>query len=322
MLYSDTYRTIVRDFEEDQGFHPFQGSALFGHYFRNSEQGRLDNVVSIPFREVLYSDRNPKSRSKNRARDCFHPFQGSALFGRYGLYGVAYKVRYVVSIPFREVLYSDLDEFVKILEATKNSFHPFQGSALFGPIKLVPSDSHTTYGFHPFQGSALFGRKQHFRPHKIVWLGFHPFQGSALFGLHRRPGWTGLPIHPFPSLSGKTSIRTLAVVGSLIARGWMFPSLSGKTSIRTEIERQTKTLRIHPVSIPFREDLYSDVEFIIDPHGKTYTVFPSLSGKTSIRTIIDPHGKTYTVVGGFHPFQGRPLFGQIKELLIIGGGNY
>ena len=63
-------------------FHPFQGSALFGPI-----QEVLDLLekkvfkVSIPFREVLYSDRRTKQTSKVRQNRSFHPFQGSALFG-------------------------------------------------------------------------------------------------------------------------------------------------------------------------------------------------------------------------------------------------
>ena len=88
----------------------------------------------------------------------------------------------------------------------------------------------------------------------------------------------------FPSLSGKSSIRTLSEflkfgsfeipsfhpfqgrapfgqilkIAKQIEAETKFPSLSGKTSIRTD---ETCPLRYPPhvrVSIPFREDLYSD----------------------------------------------------------------
>ena len=96
-------------------------------------------------------------------------------------------------------------------------------------------------------------------PEGAVIQGFHPFQGRPLFG----------------QVGAKK-------VDQLDRK--MFPSLSGKTSIRTNHPRNTPQTRLHGVSIPFREDLYSDVfsKFILGGDGDP--AFPSLSGKTSIRT--------------------------------------
>ena len=62
----------------------------------------------------------------------------------------------------------------------------------------------------------------------------------------------------FPSLSGKTSIRTWTSDEDLFVRIDVFPSLSGKTSIRTTDQPVKGKREIVKVSIPFREDLYSD----------------------------------------------------------------
>ena len=143
----------------------------------------------------------------------------------------------------------------------------------------------------------------------------------------------------FPSLSGKTSIRTQTSVGRILCCLW-FPSLSGKTSIRTgrvpAFRASSAVGRFHPfqgrppfghcvdcrnknpprgkVSIPFREDLHSDdipqsdsslqqmlvsIPFREDLHSDlaawkdllSILKFPSLSGKTSIRTVSGHRGR-------------------------------
>ena len=53
-----------------------------------------------------------------------------------------------------------------------------------------------------------------------------------------------------------------------------FPSLSGKTSIRTYIHPPGRRCSCWIVSIPFREDLYSD--FIVGPDGRTYPTVVSI----------------------------------------------
>ena len=115
----------------------------------------------------------------------------------------------------------------------------------------------------------------------------------------------------------------------------MFPSLSGKTSIRTGPSEGRCPLLCGRVSIPFREDLYSDFLEVFPQRGKVRDVFPSLSGKTSIRTPKKNHrnqtrrvrvsipfredlhsDELYWITsdeetsGCFHPFQGRPSFGH------------
>ena len=116
----------------------------------------------------------------------------------------------------------------------------------------------------------------------------------------------------FPSLSGKTFIRTVRVsetqqdrssrsfhpfqgrpsFGQPLLRRvfryemqYQFPSLSGKTFIRTRGEPGRPHRFLSEVSIPFREDLHSDK---LEPKkliSSTGRWFPSLSGKTFIRTL-------------------------------------
>ena len=138
----------------------------------------------------------------------------------------------------------------------------------------------------------------------------------------------------FPSLSGKTFIRTANFrVRVLRNCERCFHPFQGRPSFgpgSVFAFNDLIKIRFHPfqgrpsfglglipekgpisqiVSIPFREDLHSDVEFVIDPHGKTYPVFPSLSGKTFIRTNIACSVGDRKANESFHPFQGRPSFG-------------
>ena len=99
----------------------------------------------------------------------------------------------------------------------------------------------------------------------------------------------------FPSLSGKTSIRTGTVAKAFFWVIYVFPSLSGKTSIRTKSQQSGCVLILDEVSIPFREDLYSDA--------------------------TSRHLRTITMTHSFHPFQGRPLFGRGSGHRGAGGRN-
>ena len=65
---------------------------------------------------------------------------------------------------------------------------------------------------------------------------------------------------------------------------YQFPSLSGKTFIRTKMAFAPERALTERVSIPFREDLHSD------------------KGIKKVTHVI--HYES------FHPFQGRPSFGQ------------
>ena len=115
---------------------------------------------------------------------------------------------------------------------------------------------------------------------------FHPFQGRPPFGRPALGRHIFFSRSRFPSLSGKTSIRTQGCnaqrFGYLPDR---FPSLSGKTSIRT-------ILKLFYLAYGPRR-------------------FPSLSGKTSIRTGVFCESQGSRRRFGFHPFQGRPPFGQV-----------
>ena len=217
---------------------------------------------------------------------------------------------------------------------------------------------------------------------------FHPFQGRPLFGRRSGAQVRQGSVGKFPSLSGKTSIRTwvkvlLTLTSTFVSipfredlysdrtgqaricadnqvsipfredlysdvnseRAYFqdliprFPSLSGKTSIRTYLQRWFNSVEEPKVSIPFREDLYSDYItfrtilrkqevgfhpfqgrplFGLRCQGKlnkgTSSRFPSLSGKTSIRTRQDWKAGHRAWGHSFHPFQGRPLFGLWKQL--------
>ena len=95
--------------------------------------------------------------------------------------------------------------------------------------------------FHPFQGRPLFGPEDIATVAKELRISFHPFQGRPLFG-RAGGGWCVEPLElEFPSLSGKTSIRTVA--------------------------KGQKTKPAVSVSIPFREDLYSDKNVGIQGSG-------------------------------------------------------
>ena len=116
---------------------------------------------------------------------------------------------------------------------------------------------------------------------------FHPFQGRPLFG--------HVATDPFENTVEKS-----------------FPSLSGKTSIRTTGKTLVYEFRNDTVSIPFREDLYSDERL---PSGLIMTAV-----KVSIPFREDLYSDNLLGGGcknlasvGFHPFQGRPLFGPSKS---------
>ena len=217
--------------------------------------GSVWQRVSIPFREVLHSD---SCLSVMRCREfstSFHPFQGSAPFGR--LAGLDFiKDGRFVSIPFREVLHSDLATsatsavghavsipFREVLHSdrgicpsttTETGFHPFQGRAPFGHDKELWFEIPLSIRFHPFQGSAPFGQCQSIvRSSLSFGLSFHPFQGSAPFGqyvINKSDQVDFRGFHPFQGSAPFGRQESCTQSNYTVSR---FPSLSGKCSIRT-----------------------------------------------------------------------------------------
>ena len=192
-----------------------------------------------------------------------------------------------VSIPFREELHSDTGSFCFLPILQQAGFHPFQGRAPFGQDFVGILRVAKRIGFHPFQGRAPFGlllKLFHiaFGPRSC----FHPFQGRAPFGLDEIYEASRYYVEKFPSLSGKSSIRTF--IGYI-----------------------TSDVAMAEVSIPFREELHSDnakcltkslpssqsfhpfqgrapfglhSDLAVSNAGDVISSFPSLSGKSSIRT--------------------------------------
>ena len=117
----------------------------------------------------------------------------------------------------------------------------------------------------------------------VVCLRFHPFQGRPSFGLTR-------------VTDGKGVVEL------------MFPSLSGKTFIRTIYQRFQGIRNIADVSIPFREDLHSDCDFFNPSTGCCHPV--SIPFREDLHSDIQRRWSFPGVTGSrFHPFQGRPSFG-------------
>ena len=112
----------------------------------------------------------------------------------------------------------------------------------------------------------------------------------------------------FPSLSGKTSIRTPRCFerGACVCEGVSIPFREDLYS--DEIEKETKNLKQHPVSIPFREDLYSDKNIPGSRQTRISKSFHPFQGRPPFGRVLlgtsVPMNRT-----GFHPFQGRPPFG-------------
>ena len=168
------------------------------------------------------------------------------------------KVRLVVSIPFREDLHSDRRWRMRSNDLQRQSFHPFQGRPPFGPLKYTPLAQQKTK-FPSLSGKTSIrtqglGDKRGSKQSRVSIPFREDLHSDSQSGEKR-----GVCDTPFPSLSGKTSIRTLAFLQEVL----------------NLLERR--------VSIPFREDLHSDKK--VDQFDrKVVREFPSLSGKTSIRT--------------------------------------
>ena len=115
---------------------------------------------------------------------------------------------------------------------------------------------------------------------------FHPFQGRPLFGQEDVDEVVKTLKIEFPSLSGKTSIRTdnWPTVFLIFPKLVSIPFREDLYSDRLKVE-QGALMEVPVVSIPFREDLYSDKHI--------------------------SSNRPSSGCDGFHPFQGRPLFGLI-----------
>ena len=163
-------------------------------------------------------------------------------------------------------------------------------------------------GFHPFQGRPPFGQALSVAPLTVYkWLCFHPFQGRPLFGPWSRPGREGRRrFHPF---QGRPLFGHITFGPRSYSLYTPFPSLSGKTSIRTGDRKANENGETPSVSIPFREDLYSDTFKITEERPKNDSV--SIPFREDLHS--DNHTHTQVVLLSFwrfHPFQGRPSFGQ------------
>ena len=215
-------------------FHPFQGRAPFGRFVYVDADDFKPELVSIPFREELHSDLTVEKSQRSGSTRTFPSLSGkSSIRTKTGRPGCHFPVA-DVSIPFREELHSD-SKLPGVTQVTlflvsipfREELHsdlPYSGrSGLWAGCR-----------FHPFQGRAPFGQTgnqedmgSRRRP------SFHPFQGRAPFG-----PW----FH-------------LVLIEDLFEQ---FPSLSGKSSIRTYSIRTQSLGKIRSVSIPFREELHSD----------------------------------------------------------------
>ena len=122
--------------------------------------------------------------------------------------------------------------------------------------------------------------------HRMVFpKSFHPFQGRAPFG-HRDPRIVGIDYtEKFPSLSGKSSIRTKHSNLTVDCKqGVSFHPFQGRAPFGLMNSAMMPQPGVY-VSIPFREELHSDFSNLLQ---KSYCLSPS-----------------------FHPFQGRAPFGPL-----------
>ena len=165
-----------------------------------------------------------------------------------------------VSIPFREELHSDANNLRPQLGTLKLGFHPFQGRAPFGRNgQSYGQPKRCCYVSIPFREELHSDEHTtHLEP-RTKQDSFHPFQGRAPFG------------HVFDQAK-RADFRI------------RFPSLSGKSSIRTNSRKRLQNQRCSQVSIPFREELHSDKPLLKGIAVVSNREFPSLSGKSSIRT--------------------------------------
>ena len=167
-------------------------------------------MVSIPFREDLYSDNYITFRTILRKQEVFPSLSGKTSIRTHRIRPLGGRPPRVVSIPFREDLYSDEICLKLFYIAYGGSFHPFQGRPLFGLVNDTEALKKIPHRFVsiPFREDLYSDQAKRRGLSRSMQIGFHPFQGRPLFGHFHRP--TAGRVH------------------------------------------------LHRVSIPFREDLYSD----------------------------------------------------------------
>ena len=166
------------------------------------------------------------------------------------------------------------------------SFHPFQGRPPFGQ-NSAHSYLMKTSCFHPFQGRPPFGHRVSKITPEQARQSFHPFQGRPPFG----------------------RLKTNAFIPG--DEETLFPSLSGKTSIRTPRRIYHFQPRGPEVSIPFREDLHSDT-YRAHPFSPSEDGFHPFQGRPPFGPSVHQKRQDHrNRVVCFHPFQGRPPFGRL-----------
>ena len=195
-----------------------------------------------------------------------------------------------VSIPFREELHSDSLPQRDFRARVLNGFHPFQGRAPFGLMNSAMMPQPGVYVSIPFREELHSDIQTTSNGTSCTTSRFHPFQGRAPFGQEIEKETQTLKLNAFPSLSGKSSIRTFLDQSLSGATFWIV-SIPFREELHSDKQIDTSKSIVYEfrVSIPFREELHSD-----SARTAGFTLssgFPSLSGKSSIRTFFtDPNG--------------------------------
>ena len=115
--------------------------------------------------------------------------------------------------------------------------------------------------FHPFQGRPPFGLQLCRHDFSEESQSFHPFQGRPPFGLAPEIDVPAELRGKFPSLSGKTSIRTEPFgLHQVLYAAVSIPFREDLHSDELPASKLTK--KDQKVSIPFREDLHSDLKIL------------------------------------------------------------
>ena len=145
---------------------------------------------------------------------------------------------------------------------TPRCFHPFQGRPLFGlPTALEGMRPAIIAVSIPFREDLYSDSFEEYQAKWLETLSFHPFQGRPLFGQAKKVDAENAELLLFPSLSGKTSIRT-HYQGPAISRARLccFHPFQGRPLFGLGFAFPAPEQKEEEVSIPFREDLYSDTK--------------------------------------------------------------